>query len=173
MQVKTLQESLTVKTEEHNSCLKKARDIKQQNILLKQNLKDMESKQVVLIKKTNNFEKNGSSPRSAKKPTEKDLLKSIENVLDAKFVTMGEKLKKSVVNELQNNKKYIDEKLDSIIKDNKSYAESVKGSQQINTTEPTEFRSILQEARNEQLVEEKEKDKADKQFYHTWSSGER
>ena len=35
----------------------------------------------------------------------------------------------------------------------------MKGSQQINTTEPTEFQSILQEARNEQLVEEKEKEK--------------
>ena len=89
---------------------------------------------------------------TAKKPTEKDLLKLIENVLDAKFVSMGEKLKKSVVDELQNNKKYIDEKLDSIIKDNKSHAE-------INTTEPTEFRSILQEARNKQLVEEKQKEK--------------
>ena len=38
-----------------------------------------------------------------------------------------ERLKQSVIKELSNNKKIIDDKLDTFIKDNKSYAESVKG----------------------------------------------
>ena len=84
------------------------------------------------------------------------------DMFQRKVVGIEERIKQTVVNELEKNKKIIDDKLDIIMKENKSYAESVKGSLKANETTPngvTNFKSILEEAKNEELVEEREKQK--------------
>ena len=92
---------------------------------LKKKMKDMRSEHAVITKKINERDKSVGSPRTSKKVTERDLLKSIENLLEKKLVDVEERLKQSVLKELDNNKKIMDDKLDTVIKD-KSYAESVK-----------------------------------------------
>ena len=165
--IKSLQESLTAKSEESKSFLEKAREVKHQNTILKQKIKDMEDQQVLVTKKINEQDKYISGYRSPKKTMEKDLLKSIEDLLETKLVDIEERLKQSVLNELENNKKAIGDKLDTVINDNKSYAESVKGN--LNDSEAassgvTSFKLILEDARNDQLIEEKEKEKRANNF---------
>ena len=68
------------------------------------------------------------------------------------------------MNELEKSKRTIDNKLDNIMKDNKSFADSVKGSVSVKENVPrasevNDFKSILVEARNDQLLEEKEMEK--------------
>ena len=87
---------------------------------------------------------------------------SIENLLEKKRVDVEERLKQSVIKELSNNKKIMDDKLDTVIKDNKSYAESVKGSIKVNeavSSEMPNFKSILEQVKNDELIEEREKQK--------------
>ena len=52
----------------------------------------------------------------------------------------------------------MDDKLDTVIKDNKSYAESVKGSIKVNNAVSSE------QAKNDELIEEREKQKRSNNF---------
>ena len=165
--IKSLQKSVATKTEESKGFLEKATELKLQNTHLKQQIKDMEGEHAVLTKKINDHDKSVGSPRTSKKVTERDLLKSIENLLEKKLVIVEERLKQSVIKELDNNKKIMDDKLDTVIKDNKSYAESVKGSIKVNeavSSEMTNFKSILEQAKNDELIEEREKQKRSNNF---------
>ena len=123
--IKSLQKSVATKTEESKPFLEKARELKLQNTHLKQNIKQW-IKNVVITKKINEHDKSVGCPHTSKKVTERNLLKSLENLLEKKLVDVEERLKQSVIKELGNNKKIIDDKLDTVIKDNKSNAESVK-----------------------------------------------
>ena len=90
----------------------------------------------------------------------KIFLISIENLLDKKLENIAEKIKKSVLNELTDNSKNIDQKLNEVIDGNKSYAKSVKVShidKESNLKGAKEFKSILNDVKNEQLLEEKER----------------
>ena len=91
---------------------------------------------------------------------EKDFLISIENLLDKKLENIAENIKKSVLNELTDNSKNIDQKLNEVIDGNKTYAESVKVpyiDKESNLKGAKEFKSILNDVKNEQLLEEKER----------------
>ena len=158
--IKSLQKSVATKTEESKAFLEKATELKLQNTHLKKKIKDMEGEHAVITKKINEHDKSVGSPRTSKKVTERDLLKSIENLLEKKPVDVEEQLKQSVIKELDNNQKIMDAKLDTVIKDNKSYAESVKGLIKVNeavSSEMTNFKSILEQAKNDELIEEREK----------------
>ena len=103
-------------------------------------------------------------PRTPRKVSEKDFLKSIETILETKLVNVEERSKQSITNELEKNKRTIDNKLNTIMKDNKSFADSVKGSVSVkgnvpHASEVNDIKSILLEARNDQLLEEKEMEK--------------
>ena len=127
----------------------------------------MEGEHAVITKKINVHDKRLGSPRTSKKVTERDLLKSIENLLGKRLVDVEERLNQSVIKELGNNMKMIDDKLDTVIKDNKSYAKSVKGSIKVNeavSSEMTNFKSILEQAKNGELIEERGKQKRSNSF---------
>ena len=87
---------------------------------------------------------------------ENNILDTIDKLLDKKLESVAEKLGKSILNELKENSKYIDHKLTDVIDENKSYAESVKVSLVNNDikspTTVTDLKSILNEAKNDQLL---------------------
>ena len=62
-----------------------------------------------------------------------------------KVVGIDERIKQTVVNELEDNKKIIDDKVDIIMKENKSYAESVKGSSKANEATPSGVTNFKQQ----------------------------
>ena len=91
---------------------------------------------------------------------EKYILETIDKLLDRKLESVAEKLGKSVMNELKKSNKNIDDKLKEVINENKSYAETVKGSmdnKENKTNTVPDIRSILDEAKNDQLIEEKDR----------------
>ena len=92
---------------------------------------------------------------------ENNILDTIDKLLDKKLESVAEKLGKSILNELKENSKYIDHKLTDVIDENKSYAESVKVSLVNNDikspTTVTDLKSILNEAKNDQLLEDKDR----------------
>ena len=61
------------------------------------------------------------------------------------------RIKKSVLDEFQTNKVNLDNKLDAVINESKSYAEAVKMSRNLNDVPKgiNDFKSILNDARNE------------------------
>ena len=72
---------------------------------------------------------------------------------------VAERLGKSILYELKVNSRSIDEKLKEIISENKSYAESVKGSLVDEGSKPNgvaDFKSNLNDAKNDRLLEEKD-----------------
>ena len=135
--------------------------IETQNIVLKQQIEDIEAERDALIIKSKNLEQPGSSCSSrSEKVFNKELLKSIETILDTKLVSMEERVKQTMVKELENRNKVMDGKLDTDIKETKTYAQSLN----VNSVESSgvgvpDFRSILQEAKNDERVEEREKEK--------------
>ena len=74
---------------------------------------------------------------------------------------LEERLKQSVVNELENNKKSIDDKLNIIIKENKSYADSLKESVKIKEVPPSEceIANVIKSTKNDELIQEKERER--------------
>ena len=166
--IKSLQDSLATKSEESKSYLDKAKEIKLHNNSLKQRIRDLEDQQVVLKKQINENEKIVTGYYSPKKSQifDKDILTSIEKILDTKLELVEERLKTSVLNELQENKKIVDDKLEKMIHENKTYAESVKGTLINSDTLPNgvNFKSILKEANNDQLIEEEDRQRRSKNF---------
>ena len=69
------------------------------------------------------------------------------------------RLKESLLKEVQDNSKQNEEKLDKVVKENRSYAETGKnGEEHCSPTVNRDFRSILKDARNEELAEESDKE---------------
>ena len=164
-EIKSLQVILATKCEESKTLLEKAKEIKHQSNVLKQKNEELEDYHVSLRKK---FDKGVNDSRSPKKSQiiEKDFLNSIENLLDTKLVEVEKRIKKSVLDEFQTNKVNLDNKLDAVINESESYAEAVKVSRNLNDLPKgiNDFKSILNDARNEQLLEEKERESRSKNF---------
>ena len=156
-----------MKTDENNSFLEQTRDLKHQITVLMQKIKDTEHHASVTTQLDEHEVSHISPrvlPRTPRKVSEKDFLKSIETILETKLVNVEERLKQSITNELEKSKRTIDNKLDNIMKDNKSFADSVKGSVSVKENVPrasevNDIKLILVEARNDQLLEEKEMEK--------------
>ena len=74
---------------------------------------------------------------------------------------LGENLMKNLLNELQDSKREMEEKLNHVMIQTKSYAESVQNTSQEKNKTPDrthiDFRAIMEETKNAELVEEKEK----------------
>ena len=165
--IKSLQETLSLKTDENNLFLEQTTDLEHQITVLKQKIKDTEHHAFVTTQLDEHEVSHISPcllPRTPRRVSEKDFLKSIETILETKLVNVEERLKQSITNELEKSKRTIDNKLDTIMKDNKSFADSVKGSVGVKenvprTSEVNDFKSILVEARNGQLLEKKEMEK--------------
>ena len=90
---------------------------------------------------------------------EKCILESIDKLFDKKLECVAERLGKSIRNQLKVNSRSINEKLKEVISENKSYAESVKGSLVDKDSKPNgvaDFKPILNDAKNDQLLEEKD-----------------
>ena len=82
---------------------------------------------------------------------------------------MEERLEETMANEIGKNKQNIDAILEAVIKENKTYAEAASGTLhtgRAETTNATDFKSILQETRNDQLIEDQEREKRCKFFYY-------
>ena len=157
-----------MKTDENNSFLEQTRDLKHQITVLKQKIKDTEHHASVTTQLDEHEVSHISPrvlPRTPRKVSEKDFLESIQSILETKLVNVEERLKQSITNELEKSKRTIDNKLDNNnTKDNKSFADSVKGSVSVKENVPrasevNDSKSILVEARNDQLLEEKEMEK--------------
>ena len=83
---------------------------------------------------------------------------------------MEERLKETMANEIGKNKQSIDAKLETVIKENKTYAEAASGTfhtGRAETTNATDFKSILHEARNDQMIEDQEREKMMQVFYYS------
>ena len=119
--IKSLQETLSLKTDENNLFLEQTRDLKHQITVLKQKIKDTEHHASVTTQLDEHEVSHISPrvlPRTPRKVSEKDFLESIENILEMKLVNVEERLKQSITNELEKSKRSIDNKLDNM-KDNK------------------------------------------------------
>ena len=126
--------------------------MERQNIM--QQIEDMEAERDALIIKSNNLENSISScSRHSEKVSDKELLKFIETILDAKLVSIEERVKQMMVKELENRNKVIDRKLDTAIKELKTYAQSLNVNPAESSRVPI-LQSILQDAKKDELVEE-------------------
>ena len=91
-----------------------------------------------------------------------DALTKLEALVNNKLEAVGRTLKESVLKEVNENNNKLNEKLDKVMNENRTYAESVKNipsSEEILRfpNETPDLRVIIKEARNEQLAEETEK----------------
>ena len=138
--------------------------MERQNIVFKQQIEDMEVERDALIIKSNNLENSvSSSSRRSEKVSDKELLKSIETILDTKLFIVEERVKQTMVKERESRNKVIDGKLDTAIKESKTYAQALNVNP-VETSGVPDLRSILQEAKNDERVEEQEKEKRTKNF---------
>ena len=93
-----------------------------------------------------------------------DAITNLEDLIKRKLEDVGNTLKKSFLKELHANNKQIEKKLEEVISDNKTYADSVNNKQHSKNTphklnQNLDFRAIMKETKNEELAEE-----SDKQF---------
>ena len=97
-----------------------------------------------------------------------DALTKIEGSMKKQIKQLGENLMKNLLNELQDSKREMGEKLNHVMIQTKSYAESVQNSSQEKNQTPNgtniDFRAIMEETKNAKLVEEKEKRLRSKNF---------
>ena len=118
--IKSLQETLSLKTDENNSFLEQIRDLKHQITVLKQKIKDTEHHALVTTQ-LDEHEVSHISPcvllQTPRKVSEKDFLKSIETILETKLVNVEERLKQ-LKRAIEKSKRTMDNKLDTIMKDN-------------------------------------------------------
>ena len=113
------------------------------------------NKQQELVDQQNKFEEAGNP--------EYDAIMKLEELVDTKLEAVGKNLKDFLSKEVSENNKKINEKLDQVMKENRSYAESVKniapqsGEILHKPIASLNLRTIIKETRNEELVEESEK----------------
>ena len=158
--VKCKQDETKNSTEEYSD------SIETQNIVLKQQIEDIEAERDALIIKLKNLEQPASSCSGrSEKVINKEPLKSTETILDTNLVSIEERVKQTMVKELENRNKVMDGKLDTAIKETKTYAQSLNVySVESSGVGVPDFRSILQEAKNDERVEEREKEKRTNNF---------
>ena len=82
--------------------------------------------------------------------------------MEKKLAEVEQSLKKSLLEEVNKNNTMLSDKLNEVIKVNKSYAEAARNIDQTASTEPvtsmnTDFRKIIKDEKNEQLAEENDK----------------
>ena len=86
----------------------------------------------------------------------------MENCMKAKLENFGKTLKDTLLKEVNENNKRIEEKLNQVMQESKTYSETVKntigsGTAPTNIPETSvDFRTIMKEAREEEITEEKE-----------------
>ena len=90
-----------------------------------------------------------------------DAFTKIEGSMKKHMEQLGENLMKNLFNELQDSKREMEEELNHVMIWTKSYAESVQNTSQEKNQTPNgtyiDFRVIMEETKNAELVEEKEK----------------
>ena len=93
-----------------------------------------------------------------------DAITKLEDTMKTKLDQIGTSLKEFLLKELHENNKEIDEKMNIVMAQNRTYVESVQNTQPsgngetvFNPKTNTDFRSIMIETRNEELAEESEK----------------
>ena len=104
-----------------------------------------------------------------------DAITKLEKIMTKKLEEVQQTLKVSLLAEVTKNNKQFEDKTKGMIKENKSYAETVKNSQVAmnatpQSTNTIDLRSIIREEQNEQLAEESDK-KAFLQFNIAWCQG--
>ena len=154
--------------------LKEIKNLEEENRTMKKKIEERDKRQEVLRKVIKDQEttfkmKNEiANRRESQRDTneceiaakEKCILESIDKLLDKKLECVAERLGKSILNELKENSRSIDMKLKEVISENKSYAQSVKGPLADKDNKPNgvaDFKSILNDAKNDQLLEEKDR----------------
>ena len=90
-----------------------------------------------------------------------DHFTQIENCMETKLEHFGKALKEMLFKEVKDNNKKMEEKINLMISENRSYAESVKDvkASQVKSSIPetkVDFRTIMKEARDEEIAEESE-----------------
>ena len=93
-----------------------------------------------------------------------DAITKLEKIMTKKLEEVQQTLKVSLLAEVTKNNKQFEDKMKGMIKENKSYAETVKNSQVAmnatpQSTNTIDLRSIIREEQNEQLAEESDKKK--------------
>ena len=90
-----------------------------------------------------------------------DAFTKTEGSMKKHMEQLGENLMKNLFNELQDSKREMEEELNHVMIRTKSYAESVQNTSQEKNQTPNgtyiDFRVIMEETKNAELVEEKEK----------------
>ena len=93
-----------------------------------------------------------------------DAITKLEDTMKTKLDQIGTSLTEFLLKELHENNKEIEEKMNIVMAQNRTYAESVQNTQPsgngetvFNPKTNTDFRSIMIETRNEELAEESEK----------------
>ena len=88
----------------------------------------------------------------------------IERKLDEKMVTIN-KVKDSIVQEVKSNNDCFEQKLDNVIQNNKSF---VQASASSGSPLVPDFRSIMNEAKNQELIEEYDKNDTRIKHHYPW-----
>ena len=90
-----------------------------------------------------------------------DNIVQLEACMKKELHLIGKGIKESLLHEVQENNKQVEEKLNKVLNQRVKYADSVRseesGVNQSKPTEITDFRTIIKEARNEELAEQTEK----------------
>ena len=97
-----------------------------------------------------------------------DSIVKLEEVMKKQIDQVGDSIKESLLREIHDNKKQIEEKLTQVMNQHKTYAESVINNQATENTQPKQnsqtkppetldLRTIIREERNDELAEENEK----------------
>ena len=91
-----------------------------------------------------------------------DTMTKLENLMNQKIENIGESIKQSLLQVINQNNKQIDGKLTHVMNQNKTYAESVKNIQGAEINQPipmdnSNFRQIMKDAKNAELTEESDK----------------
>ena len=91
-----------------------------------------------------------------------DTMTKLGNLMNQKIENIGESIKQSLLQVINQNNKQIDGKLTHVMNQNKTYAESVKNIQGAEINQPipmdnSNFRQIMKDAKNAELTEESDK----------------
>ena len=111
---------------------------------------------------------------------DENAINNLEQAMTQKLQVVEQTLKETLLAEVNKNNRHLEEKLDQLIKDNKSYADTVKNFQTINPTHPSSYgkseqneqsvvesvdlRKIMIDQKNDEKVEYAEREKRRKNF---------
>ena len=113
------------------------------------------------LKRLINRQENELKEQEQKGNPDFDNIVQLEACMKKELHLIGKGIKESLLHEVQENNKQMEEKLNKVLNQRVTYADSVRseesGVNQSNPTEITDFRTIIKEARNEELAEQTEK----------------